>query len=218
MILLHMYVEWGWEQRAVEARGRLSKAVADGAAADGAAADVYRAVLERLVTSSSYGAVYRSILSRLPTTDRSLLADALRARGSELLDIEGRSVGFLNAVFVDREVGVPRWLAVSHQRDGRERIAGVPASALAGVGLGVADVSLTLEQIRSAPQLDIEYVSAPNERELCRHYGLPPSPAAVEGRIERRATCSQAFPPLVRGESVRWLPGPRELKRGTAST
>src|SRR5436309_1537072 len=75
--LLHMYVEWGWEQRAVEARGRLLKAVTDGAAAD-----VYRAVLERLVTSSSYGAVYRSILSRLPAADRSLLADALRARGS----------------------------------------------------------------------------------------------------------------------------------------
>ena len=48
-----MYVEWGWEQRAIEARGRLTRAVADGATAE-----VYRAVLERLVTGTSFGAVY----------------------------------------------------------------------------------------------------------------------------------------------------------------
>ena len=206
-----MYVEWGWEQRAIEARGRLSKAVADGATAD-----VYRAVLERLVTSTSFGAVYRSILTRLPAEDRSLLADALRARGSKVLDIEGREAGFLNAVFVDRETGRPQWLAVNIQRNGRERIVGVPASALVGVGVGVADLSVPLESIRSAPVLDMEYMSAYNERELCRHYGLRPAPDAAEGRVERRARCSQAFPPLVRGESVRWLPGPRQLRNRAA--
>jgi hypothetical protein len=200
-----MYVEWGWEQRAIEAQGRLTRAVADGAAAE-----VYRAVLERLVTGTSFGAVYRSILNRLSAEARSLLADSLRARGSELLDIEGRAAGFLSAVFVERESGRPQWLAVSHQRDGRERIVGVPASALAGVGVGIADVSVVLEEIRSAPLLDMEYMSAHNERELCKHYGLQPSPTAAAGRVERRATCSQAFPPLVRGGPVRWLPGPRE--------
>lgn len=201
-----MYVEWSWDLRAVEARSRLASVVADGAVED-----VPGAVFERLMTGRSFECVYTSILNRLDATFRQLLEEALLARGSVLVDRDGLEVGVINAVFVDRETARPQWLAVSHRWEGRERLVGLPVSALVGVGLEAAHSSVPLAYVRDAPLLDVEYVSAYNELEMCEYYGLPPTRGAGEGRFERRATCSQAFLGLASGEPIRWLPGPRQL-------
>ncbi len=201
-----MYVEWSWDLRAVEARSRLASVVADGAVED-----VPRAVFERLMTGSSFDCVYTSILNRLDETFRRRLEEALLARGSVLVDREGREVGVINAVFVDRETARPQWLAVSRSSDGRERVVGLPVSALVSVGMEAAYGSVSLEYVRDAPLLDVEFVSAYNELELCEYYGIPPTRGAGEGRVERRATCSQAFLGTSPGEPIRWLPGPRQL-------
>jgi hypothetical protein len=192
--------------RAVEARSRLASVVADGAVED-----VPRAVFERLMTGRSFDCIYTSILTRLDQTYRQLLEEALLARGSVLVDRDGRELGVINGVFVDRETARPQWLAVSHEHEGRERLVGLPVSALVGLGVEAAYSSVPLEYIREAPLLDVEFVSAYNELELCEYYGLPPTRGASEGRFERRATCSQAFLGRVAGEPIRWLPGPREL-------
>ncbi len=201
-----VYVEWSWDLRAVEARSRLASVVADGAVED-----VPGAVFERLMTGRSSDCIYTSILNRLDVTYRRLLEDALLSRGSVLVDREGREIGVINAVFVDRETARPQWLAVSHECEGRERLVGLPVSALVSVGVEAAYSSVPLEYIRDAPLLDVEFVSAYNELELCLYYGLPPTRGASEGRVERRATCSQAFLGRAPGEPIRWLPGPRQL-------
>jgi hypothetical protein len=201
-----MYVEWSWDLRAVEARSRLASVVADGAVED-----VPRAVFERLMTGRSFDCIYTSILNRLDPTFRHLLEEALLARGSLLVDRDGQEVGVINAVFVDRETARPQWLAVSHDSDGRERLVGLPVSALVSVGVEAAYGSVPLDCVREAPLLDVEFVSTHNEQELCEYYGLPPTRGAHEGRFERRATCSQAFLGTAPGEPIRWLPGPRQM-------
>jgi len=128
--------------------------------------------------------------------------------GSRLEDAEGRLLGTIEAVFVDRQSGSGQWLLLARHRL-LVPIAGARASS------GRVSIPYPRSQVQSGPRtVTMNLLTARIERALCEHYQLPPTRGARLSTWERRATSSRAY--LVTGRAnwlntVRWEPGPRLL-------
>jgi hypothetical protein len=126
--------------------------------------------------------------------------------GSRLEDSEGRLVGTIEAVFVDRRTGTAQWLLVA-----RDRLLVPIAGARAGSGR--VSIPYLRSRVQSGPRpVTMSFLTAPTERALCEHYQRPPTRGARLSTWERRATSSRAY--LVTGRAnwlntLRWEPGPR---------
>jgi hypothetical protein len=126
--------------------------------------------------------------------------------GSRLEDSDGRLIGTIEAIFVDRQTGVAQWLLISRHR--------LPVP-IAGARAGTGRVSIPhpRSRIQSGPRtVTTTFLTARTERSLCEHYRVPPTQGARLSTWERRATSSRAY--LITGRAnwlntVRWEPGPR---------
>lgn len=95
----------------------------------------------------------------------------------ELVDRDGKSVGYVETVYKDRDTGRPEWLGVM-TGTWRHHHRLVPASGVERSGSMVV-VPWTKEQVESAPEYDDpdRPISEELEREAYRHYGLETSVA-----------------------------------------
>jgi uncharacterized protein YrrD len=108
--------------------------------------------------------------------------------GRMLLDRDGEKIGKLQDVYVDVETDEPQFATVKEGFIGRH-LTFVP---LGGVQIGPdhLQVSVTKEQVRSAPDIEMhgEELSQADESTLYHHYELNYTPPATESgrRLARR--------------------------------
>ncbi|MGH3037803.1 MAG: PRC-barrel domain-containing protein [Gaiellaceae bacterium] len=93
----------------------------------------------------------------------------------ELVDQNGKSVGYVETVFKDRETGQPEWLGVM-TGTWRHHHRLVPAAGVEMVGATIAD-PWSKEQVESAPEYEDpdRAISEELERDAYRHYGREPA-------------------------------------------
>jgi sporulation protein YlmC with PRC-barrel domain len=109
-------------------------------------------------------------------------------RGKMLIDIDGEKIGKLQDVYVDVETDVPHFATVKEGVIGRH-LTFVP---LVGIQVGPDDlqVSVTKEQVRSAPDIEMhgEELSQADESTLYHHFELNYTPINTESgrRLARR--------------------------------
>jgi len=109
-------------------------------------------------------------------------------RGKMLIDIDGEKIGKLQDVYVDVETDVPHFATVKEGVIGRH-LTFVP---LVGIQVGPDDlqVSVTKEQVRSAPDIELhgEELSQADESTLYHHFELNYTPINTESgrRLARR--------------------------------
>ena len=101
-------------------------------------------------------------------------------RGKMLIDIDGEKIGKLQDVYVDVETDVPQFATVKEGVTGRH-LTFVP---LVGIQVGPDDlqVSVTKEQVRSAPDIEMhgEELSQADESTLYHHFELNYTPINTE--------------------------------------
>jgi len=114
--------------------------------------------------------------------------NAVEWRGKTMIDCNGEKIGRLQDVYVDTETDQPQFGTVKEGFLDRH-LTFVP---LAGVQVGPGDLQATVtrEQVRSAPDLELhgDELSQADESTLYHHYELNYSPANTESgrRLARR--------------------------------
>lgn len=123
--------------------------------------------------------------------------------GYRVDDVQGRGVGRLEAVLVDREEGAPQWLLVALLHPtGQYTALPIVRDMLAGAGHLLTP--WPKEQILSAPRApESGALTVRVEREACTAFGVPATRGATLSRWERRATSSRLI------DARNWSPGPR---------
>ena len=124
--------------------------------------------------------------------------DITRILGEEARDVNGKSVGFVDLVFVDDETGRPEWMGVWNGLPGSRRHL-VPLRGVEEQGSELR-VPWTKDLVKSAPTYDEEddrglirddpdgiHISHEKERAAYEHYGLEPESPVQEGVIRLRA-------------------------------
>ncbi len=103
-------------------------------------------------------------------------------RGKDLVDRDGEKIGKLQDVYVDSETDEQMFGTVKEGLIGRH-LTFVPLSG-ATTSPDNLQVTVSRNQVKDAPNLDDEGgLSAEDEAELYRHYGLPyAAPATPSGR------------------------------------
>ena len=98
--------------------------------------------------------------------------EAQRWLGAELSERDGKSVGKVEAVFVDAGGGEPVWLVARLGRRRATRLVAVPLRECAGAAFGVWSAQ-SGEVLRTAPVID---ATRPLRREheltICTHFGI----------------------------------------------
>jgi hypothetical protein len=104
-------------------------------------------------------------------------SDILALTTHEVVDRDGKSVGYVECVFNDRKTGKPEWLGVMTGTFRNHHVL-VPVSDVERAKGSVA-VPWTKEEIVSAPDYGKPETSISEEMEhdAYRHYGIEPSPA-----------------------------------------
>jgi hypothetical protein len=151
------------------------------------------------------------------TTTARAWPEGLRARtridrlldhvGERVDDPDGRRVGTLVGMLVERQTGVPMWTLV------RAHHGAVFAAPIHGLMAGGGRVFLPVPRARvhATPHIDVDRgLGCRAEADLCRYYDVPPTSGARRPAWERRATSSFAFVDPQDSARVRWVPGPRE--------
>jgi hypothetical protein len=107
-------------------------------------------------------------------------------RGHDVLDVEGKKIGELEAVYVDTSTDQPSFATVKIGLPGRQRLVFVPLAG-ATVGPRYLRVAYTKKQVRSAPPIDTDGVlPAGAEGAVFAHYELPYQAASNQRRLARR--------------------------------
>lgn len=96
----------------------------------------------------------------------------------DVVDSEGKSVGYVECIFNDRETGRPEWLGVLTGKLRHHHVL-VPVSDVQRENGSVA-VPWTKAQVEAAPDYGRpdHSISEEMEREAYRHYGMEPTSAA----------------------------------------
>jgi sporulation protein YlmC with PRC-barrel domain len=94
--------------------------------------------------------------------------------GREVLDSHGKSVGYVERAFNDRDSGKPEWIGV-FTGTFRHRHLLVPIQGAKNEGVAVR-IPWTKEQVHGAPDYGTaNVISEEMEREAYRHFGLEPA-------------------------------------------
>lgn len=124
--------------------------------------------------------------------------------GSDVIDPEGRHLGRLAGVAVDRQAGAIRWFVVRSKRE--RHVAIPPWNATAGAGR--VSVPWPATQVLRSPVVPGDgSFSARLEREICAAYGIEVTGDATLSRWERRRTTAMAA--LTVAGEVTWEPSAR---------
>ncbi|GAB2719135.1 PRC-barrel domain-containing protein [Kitasatospora kifunensis] len=93
-------------------------------------------------------------------------------RGHDVVDVEGRKIGPLEAVYVDTITDQPAFATVLVGMPTRRRLAFVPLGG-ASVGPGYLKVRYTRDQVKDAPSIGTDDVlPAEDEAAVFAHYEL----------------------------------------------
>jgi len=108
-------------------------------------------------------------------------------RGHDVVDLDGRKIGQLEAVYVDTGTDLPSFGTVTVGMVGRHRLVFVPLDK-ATVSPGHLKVSYSKKQVKEAPSIDTDgELAAADEEAIFKHYGLTYQPGAGgERRLGRR--------------------------------
>ena len=122
-----------------------------------------------------------------PATETTVMhRDIAEWRGRELIDCDGERIGKLEEVYFDVETDEPQFGTVKEGLFGRH-LAFVP---LAGVTIGPdsLQVPVSKEQIKEAPNIELNDLSQADESQLYHHYQLNYTPLTKENgrRLARR--------------------------------
>ena len=96
---------------------------------------------------------------------------AVRYLGGRLLDLDGVKIGDIQEIYLSSDTRQPRWALV------RTGLFGAKLH-LVPIETGVDDrgdlrVPFAKDHVKEAPRVDADpHLSAEEERELCRHYGM----------------------------------------------
>ena len=95
----------------------------------------------------------------------------------DVVDRDGKLVGYVEAIFNDRDTGKPEWLGVMTGKLRQHHVL-VPVSNVQRAD-GSVTVPWTKEQVESAPDYGApdRSISPELEREAYRHYGIEPATA-----------------------------------------
>jgi hypothetical protein len=103
--------------------------------------------------------------------DASEIGDRIeRFRGSPVLDIAGRRIGYLEEIFYDADTHAPAWLGVATGFLGT-RLVIAPMRGADALREGL-QVGYVRERVMAAPDLCDEELDEATERDLSEHYGL----------------------------------------------
>jgi uncharacterized protein YrrD len=122
-----------------------------------------------------------------PATETTVMhRDIAEWHGRELIDCDGERIGKLEEVYFDIETDEPQFGTVKEGLFGRH-LTFVP---LAGVTIGPdsLQVPVSKEQIKEAPDIDLQDLSQADEARLYHHYQLNYTPLDQESgrRLARR--------------------------------
>lgn len=122
-----------------------------------------------------------------PATETTVMhRDIAEWHGRELIDCDGERIGKLEEVYFDVETDEPQFGTVKEGLFGRH-LTFVP---LAGVTIGPdsLQVPVSKEQIRGAPNIELNDLSQADESQLYHHYQLNYTPLTKENgrRLARR--------------------------------
>jgi hypothetical protein len=107
-------------------------------------------------------------------------------RGHDVVDVDGKKIGELEAVYVDTDTDQPSFGTVKVGIPGRQRLVFVPLTG-ATVGPGHLRVNYAKRQVRSAPPIATAgELPAEAEGAVFAHYDLPYQAAASQRRLARR--------------------------------
>ena len=102
----------------------------------------------------------------MPTTD-----EIKTWQGGTVTDRDGDKIGSIDEVYMDRDSGEPKWLAVKTGLFGN-KLSIVPIAEAARTG-EVVRVPYEKAQVKDAPQVDADgELSEAEETDLYRHYGI----------------------------------------------
>jgi sporulation protein YlmC with PRC-barrel domain len=95
----------------------------------------------------------------------------------DVVDRDGKSVGYVECIFNDRDTGRPEWLGVLTGKLRHHHVL-VPVSNVERAN-GSVTVPWTKEQVEGAPDYGApdHPISPEMEREAYRHYGIEPAAA-----------------------------------------
>jgi hypothetical protein len=107
-------------------------------------------------------------------------------RGHDVVDIDGKKIGELEAIYVDTGTDQPSFATVKVGLPGRQRLVFVPLTE-ATVGPGQLRVAYPKKQVKAAPPIDTDGVlPAGAEGAVFAHYELPYQAAPNQRRLARR--------------------------------
>ncbi|HEU5159461.1 MAG TPA: PRC-barrel domain-containing protein [Streptosporangiaceae bacterium] len=107
-------------------------------------------------------------------------------RGHPVVDVEGKKIGELEAIYVDTGTDQPSFATIKVGMPGRQRLVFVPLSG-STVGPGYLRVTYDKKQVKSAPPIDTDgELRAGAEGAVFAYYELPYHAAPDERRLARR--------------------------------
>jgi CheY-like chemotaxis protein len=133
-------------------------------------------------------------------------ARAIRWTGAQAVAPDGRRIGDVGGLVVDRQSGKPQWLLLHRSHEHRC----VPLHGIVGLQDRVHIPYSLAAVLAGAPVPEDGALSARHEQQLCATYGVPPTRGAGLSRWERRRTTSLAS--LDADGVIRWEPEPRYLQ------
>jgi len=107
-------------------------------------------------------------------------------RGHDVIDVDGKKIGELEAVYVDTSTDQPFFATVKIGLPSRHRLVFVPL-AEATVGPGHVRVAFAKKQVKDAPSIDTDgELPAGDEEAVFGHYGLSYQAEPDQRRLGRR--------------------------------
>jgi hypothetical protein len=122
-------------------------------------------------------------------------AEAMSWLGAEIAELNGNSIGQVQAFYVDAESGEPAWLIARLGRRRRARVVAVPFANCAGAPFGVW-VAQEADAIRSAPVVDpTRPLRREHELTIAAHFGIGEKVGRAGEVLGRTGGAITATPP-----------------------
>jgi sporulation protein YlmC with PRC-barrel domain len=114
------------------------------------------------------------------------IEDIREWRGHDVIDVDGKKIGELEAIYVDTTTDQPSFATVKTGLPSRHKLVFVPL-AEATVGPGHVRVAFAKKQVKDAPSIGTDgELPAGDEAAVFAHYGLPYQAEADQRRLGRR--------------------------------
>jgi uncharacterized protein (TIGR02271 family) len=139
------------------------------------------------------------------------IQDLITMRGKPVYGSDGEKLGELENVYQDEDTRQPEWLAIKESVVGglfgtKHFLVPVTEAQLSS-GRGGEEASIrvpyTKDKVKDAPQVEEDWISEEQEREVYAYYGIEPTTQRSETQLPRTETTTHERPssPTARGDS-----------------